>query len=323
LRVKLQSPLGVAERVLDQTSDAVKARLAAIHDDEAALKEVESLRVQQLADVTRDLRLRLAEAERPLVELEKRGDAHLEQALRTGAALGLLDGSRTAAAFRQEVLLGLGAAADKRAEGVVEAIVTGEARLWPAVVERLERRRAVHGARFPGMATAPASDRARLVQALARDCHRALDGFDAAGESARLGAAGRTAAWATLWLAAAALLAAGLGLARAPTTGAALPWLGGALALGAAALLPLGTLRARERRRFAEAASGLRQRFVAALRSGFERELEASQKRVQDSIAPFGRHVRAEGERVRGQAYEVAARRKDVDALRAQVAALR
>jgi small GTP-binding protein len=323
LRVKLQSPLGVAERVLDQTSDAVKARLAAIHDDEAALKEVESLRVQQLADVTRDLRLRLAEAERPLVELEKRGDAHLEQALRTGAALGLLDGSRTAAAFRQEVLLGLGAAADKRAEGVVEAIVTGEARLWPAVVERLERRRAVHGARFPEMATAPASDRARLVQALARDCHRALDGFDAAGESARLGAAGRTAAWATLWLAAAALLAAGLGLARAPTTGAALPWLGGALALGAAALLPLGTLRARERRRFAEAASGLRQRFVAALRSGFERELEASQKRVQDSIAPFGRHVRAEGERVRGQAYEVAARRKDVDALRAQVAALR
>ena len=171
--------------------------------------------------------------------------------------------------------------------------------------------------------TALASDRARLVQALARDCHRALDSFDAAGESARLGDAARTAAWATLGLAGAALLVLGLGLARAATPGAALPWIGGALALGAVALLPLGTLRTSERRRFATAASGLRQRFVAALRSGFERELEASQKRVQDAIAPFGRHVRAESERVRGQAHEVGSRRKDVDALRAQVTALR
>ena len=67
----------------------------------------------------------------------------------------------------------------------------------------------------------------------------------------------------------------------------------------------------------------MRQRFVAALRSGFERELEASQQRVQDAMEPFIRHVRSEIERLRGQAYELGARRKDVEALRGQIAAMR
>jgi small GTP-binding protein len=324
LRVKLQSPLGVAERVLDQTESAVKTRLGVVNEDEAALKEVEVLRVQQLADATRDLRLRLAEAERPFVELEKRGDAHLEQALRTTGTLRLLDASRTAKGYRQEVLAGLAAAVDRRAEGVVDAIVTGEGRLWPAVAERLERRRKAHGTRLDGpKLQAPVPDRSRLVQALGRDCHRALDGFDAAAESARLGGVARIAALATLLLGGAALAAAGLALARASTGGAALPWLAAALALGVAALLPLGLLRSSERRRFAQTAASVRQRFADALRSGFERELEASQQRVQDAVAPFSRHVRSEIERLRGQAFEVGARRRDVEALRAQIAAMR
>jgi small GTP-binding protein len=324
LRVKLQSPLGVAERVLDQTEAAVRARLATVNEDEAALKEVEVLRVQQLADATRDLRLRLAEAERPFVELEKRGDAHLERTLGAAGTLGLLDASRTAKGYRQEVLAGLAAAVDRRAEGVVDAIVTGEARLWPAVVERIERRRKAPGTRLTGpKLQAPAPDRSRLVQSVGRDCHRALDGFDAAAESARLGGAARLAALATLLLVGIALAAAALGLVRASSPGGAAPWLVAAAVLGMAALAPLRLLRARERRRFAETASTVRQRFVAALRSGFERELEASQQRVQDAMEPFIRHVRSEIERLRGQAYELGARRKDVEALRGQIAAMR
>ena len=51
--------------------------------------------------------------------------------------------------------------------------------------------------------------------------------------------------------------------------------------------------------------------------------LEASQQRVQDAMEPFIRHVRSEIERLRGQAYELGARRKDVEALRGQIAAMR
>jgi hypothetical protein len=67
----------------------------------------------------------------------------------------------------------------------------------------------------------------------------------------------------------------------------------------------------------------VRQQLGAALRSGFERELDASQRRVQEAAAPFGRFVVSEAERLRGQSYELGARRKDMDALRTRIAALR
>jgi hypothetical protein len=219
---------------------------------------------------------------------------------------------------------GLQAAVDKRAEGLVDALVAADGRLWPVVVERLERRRAVHGARMPGPAVkAPASDRARSLQALTRDCHRILEGYDAAREGAHLAAAARRAAWATLLLPSAAVVVAALALARTGTSTSALVGVAVAAALALAGLAPLPLLRGRERRRLAEAASALRQRLSSALRSGFERELDASQKRVQEAVAPFGRFVRSEAERLRGVAQELEARRKDLDALRARVAALR
>jgi hypothetical protein len=67
----------------------------------------------------------------------------------------------------------------------------------------------------------------------------------------------------------------------------------------------------------------VRQRFGAALRTGFERELAASQQRAQEAAAPFSRFVRSEAEKLRGQAYELTARRKDMNALRTRIAALR
>jgi small GTP-binding protein len=324
LRVKLQSPVGVAERALTGTADATKARLAATAEDEATLKEIDTQLLQHLQDLTRDLRLRLSEAEKPLVELEKRGQDHLDETLRLGGTLALLDAGRTASGFRQEVLAGLATAIDKRVEGVVDALVTGETRLWPTVVARLERRRAAHGARLPAPAgAAPPTDRARLLQALGRDCHRALESYGAAAESSRLGAAARRAAWATLLLPLLAVAAAALVVARGEAGTGAVIGLAAAAALAAAGLLPLALLRGRERRRLSEAVAGLRQRVSAALRSGYERELDASQKRVQEAVAPFGRFVRSESERLRGQSHELAGRRKELDALRARIAGLR
>ena len=324
VRVKLQSPLGVAERVIEGASDAATRRLAAVAEDEAALKEIDALLVHHLQDLTRDLRLRLSEAEKPVLDLEKRGEEFLERTLRPGGILALVDGERTAAGFRQEVFAGLDAAVDKRVEGVADAIVAGETRLWPAVVERLNRRRATHGTRAPGAAPeAPPSDRPRLLQALGRECRRALEGYDAREQASRLASAARGAAWATLLLPMAAIVVAALAVAQTETATGAVLGVVATVGIAAAGLLPLPLLLRREKRRLGEAVGGLGQRLGTALRTGFERELEASQKRIQEAVAPFGRFVRAEGERLRAQSQELKARRQDLDALRARIAGLR
>ena len=147
LRVKLESPLGVADRAIEVAASGAKSRLATLAEDEAALKEVEGLIAQHLQETARDQRVRVSEAEKPLLELETRGDAFLDRTLRLPRALSLLDREQTAALFRQDVMGGLQAAIEKRADGLADAVAAADARLWPTVVERVNKRSETHASR--------------------------------------------------------------------------------------------------------------------------------------------------------------------------------
>jgi small GTP-binding protein len=324
LHLKLLSPVGTALRVLDGTAAAARERLGVVEADEAALREIESQLVQHLQELSRDFRLRLADVDKPFVELEKRGASFLERTLRGVRIPALLDRQGIAGAFRQEVFGGLAAAIDKRTEGIVDALVAGEARLWPAVVERLKRRRAAHGTRAPGPdVQGPSLARARSLQALEREAHRALESRDPEEEGLRFAGAARWAAVATLLLPLAGVALAAASVAHADTPARAVAGVLAAVAVAAAGLLPLPTLLRREKGRLEEMVAGLRQGLTAALRVGFERELQAGQKRVKDAVAPFGGFVRAEGELLRALSADLERRRRDLSALRARIEASR
>jgi small GTP-binding protein len=323
VRLKLLSPVGVALRVLESVAASAKGRLAVVEADEAALREIDGLLVQHLQEQSREFRLRVAELDKPLAELEKRGASFLEERLRVARAPALLDRQGIARSFRQEVLDGLPPAIDKRVEGVVDAAVAGEARLWPEVVERLKRRRAAHGDGAGPEVRAQPVNRARPLETLQRECRRALDGWDADGEGRRLAGAARWAAAATLLAPLLGLAAAAATLAGTQTTGATLAGIVAAALLVAAGLLPMPALLRREKARLAEGVEALRQRLATALRAGFERELQAGQRRLKDASAPFGGLVRAEAERVRALSAEIEGRRRDLAALRSRVEAVR
>jgi small GTP-binding protein len=324
VRIKLLSPVGTALRVLDATAAAAKERLVVVDADEAALREIDSQLVQHLQELSRDFRLRLAEAEKPFAELEKKGASFLERTLRVARIPALLDRSAVAGVFRQEVFGGLAAAVEKRTEGVVDALVTGEARLWPAVVERLKRRRAAHGTRAPGPdVQGPSLARARSVQALDREAHRVLDASDLEAEGLRLAAAARWAAAATVLLPLAGVAIGAVSFARADPPARALVGVLAAAVVAAAGFLPLAALLRREKERLEDTVGRLRQGLAAALRTGFERELQAGQKRVKDAVAPFGAFVHTEGERLRSLSEELERRRLNLSALRSRIEASR
>ena len=326
LRVKLQSALGAAERAADGAAEGVKSRLSLVTEDEATLKEIDNQLLQQLQDQTRDFRLRLSEAERPIVELEKRGQTWLDETMRVTGALGLLDADRMAAGFRQEVVAGFETALDKRVEGVVDALVAGEGRLWPALVERLERRRAAHGGRLPG----GARDGARSGQgeaaagALAATAAARSRASTRPAFGSRLGRAARGAAWATLLLPLAAVGDGGPGRGadrdrdgrdrrRAGDDGARHR---GARAAPAAAPSRGAAALPRPRPR---CASGSGRRCARASSASWTRARRASRKRPRPSRASCA--PRPSG--CAGRPTSSAARRKDLDALRTRIAALR
>jgi small GTP-binding protein len=324
VRLKLLNPLGVASRVLDRAAASLAERLAVLDGDAATLREIESQLKVHREGLGRDLRGRLVEVEKPLLEYQVRGEEFLGERLRPGGLVSLLDRDGVRRAFERNVVDGLATGVEKRLDAVADALVAGEARLWPAVAARLRRRQAVHGPRVPGLVTeTPPLDRARVLEAIRREAQRALESDDAGTEGRRLaGGARRAGAWTALLLlgaAASGVTAVVLGDATSTRLAAALA----AAAVVAGSLLLLLAAGRREMARFVSHVAVLRQRLAAALRAGVDRELEASRQRVVESIEPYARFVRSETERLRAQAAELEPHRQGLGSLRARIDALR
>ena len=82
----------------------MRERLALLKDDYATLEEVESqLQVYQ-DDLTRDFEFRMADIDKILLEMERRGHDYFDDTLRIGRVMDLLNRSRIQQGFEQRVV---------------------------------------------------------------------------------------------------------------------------------------------------------------------------------------------------------------------------
>jgi small GTP-binding protein len=323
LRLKLQSPTGVAARVLDAAFALAGERLAALDADKKALREVDERMSAHREDFLRDCRPRLSELEKAALEAEKRGEAFLDSHLRLVGVLGLTSVDQTRADFEHEVAGPLGPLVERKVDGIAEALSGAEARLWPAVTEALRARQALLGARLPGGVTEPRPpDRTRRLAALRREAQRAQEAASPREEARRLARAARAMALASLLLVLAAFGLGAFAFALDSRDAAAAAGLGAGLLAAAGLLLP-SLQRRRERARLSEWSSTLGQRLSTGLRSAVERELDGARQAVSEAGAPLARFVRSEEERLRAQRAELEGLRNSLGLLRARVEGLR
>lgn len=323
LRLKLLNPIGVASRVLDGAGAVVKERRTVIAGDTATLSEIEGQLALEREESARDLRLRVAEVEKPLQDLERRGEEFLEGRLRLGGILDLAGRERTRTAFERDVGASLVPVVERRAEAIVDALVAGEMRLLPVVSERVRRRATLHPERMPGIVPRmPAPDRARPLAAVRREVARGLESYDPRKQALRIAGTARALAAATaLFLVGAVVL--GLAAFASAERGTRVALLAAAGVMAAAGLVFLPVCRRRERARLASRVAEVRQKLTTALRATVEREVEASHKRVTEAMAPYARFVRAEAERLRAQQEELSSLQQGMERLRARVESLR
>ena len=323
VRLKLLSPLGVANRVAGDAQKAVAARRALLREDEALLQEIEGQLARQRSELARDLRPRLAEMEKPLLDFAERGRLFIDEALRFGRAPALLRRDGIEAAFTREVATDLFPAIEKRLETVVAGLATTEARPWTALFSRLEQRQDVHAGRLgPVPAGAFMFDRGRLLKELKRDAQRLLEGDE------HRGAGRRVAQWAwlgalgtVLFLGAAAVL--GLAAVFAPTNAARVMALGAAAILTGIGVAWLGSRRSRAQGELASRVSELRQKLGAGLAATLDKESEQGRQRAQVAIEPYLFFVRSESELLVGQHHELAAQGEGLRALETRIESLR
>lgn len=321
IRLKLLNPLGVGIALTERHTRAVKERAALLKDDFATLDEVESQLAVYQADLMRDFGFRISDIDRILLEMEKRGHEFFDDTMRIARVMDLLNRSRVQQGFEQHVVGEAPRDIERKVSELVDWLVDADLRQWQDVTRHLAERRRQYRDRIVGDSDSGRflSDRSRLLESVNRESQKVIDSFDRRKEARELADDARNAV-----AAAAAVSAGGVGLGAIVTiaaTTAAADVTGIIMASVIAALgffiLPAKRERAKEqmRRKIAD----VRQRLSDALHEQFAKEIQKSGDRIRESIAPYSRFVRAEGEKLQATEQELHAIAGELASLRARI----
>jgi hypothetical protein len=167
------------------------------------------------------------------------------------------------------------------------------------VDEHLQRRRQVHADRIVGrVGRSFDQDRTRLLDTVGRAAQRSVESYDREGEARRMADSVQVAVAGT------ALVEVGaIGLGAVITHLAASAAVDATGILAASMVAVLGLFIIPNRRRDAKSdlrakIAGMREQLMTSLTTQFDREIEGSVHRIQESIAPYTRFVRAERDRL-------------------------
>ncbi|MEP6916963.1 MAG: dynamin family protein [Acidobacteriota bacterium] len=307
VHLKLLNPLGVGAAVTDRHAAVVRERADLLKDDFATLDEVERQLTTYQDDLTRDFQFRIADIDKILLEMEKRGHAYFDDTMRIGRVMDLLNRSRVQQGFEQQVVADAPQQIERKVGELVDWLVDADLRQWQDVTKHLAQRRRQYENRIVGGAEAGQFhyDRTRLIDSVGRESQRVVDSYDRQKEARELADGARDAVAAAAAISAGAV---GLGaiVAIAATTAAADVTgiiMASVLAVIGFFILPAKREQAKEemRRKVAD----VRERLSSALHEQLTKEIGRSGVRIRESIAPYSRFIRSEGEKLRATEQEL------------------
>jgi small GTP-binding protein len=324
LRLKLLNPLGVGTRLTEKYLGEADSRMASLKTDLDLLANVDSQLKFYQEDMQRNFGYRMADIDNILLGMEKRGREFFDETFRLGRVFDLLSKPRIQREFEHRVVADLPRQTEEKVTALIDWLVESELRQWQAIHQHLSGRRREQRERIVGNLGLGnfSYDRDRLVEGVAREARRVVDGYDRDREAKTVADHARTAVAAS-----AALEAGALGLGALVTTLAttAAADVTGILMAGLVAAVGLFIIPARRRRgkaKLNEKMSALRTQLSDSLRGQFEREIQNSLQRIQEAIAPYTRFVRAErekseemGKRLKDLSLEIEGLKKKLESL--------
>jgi small GTP-binding protein len=297
VHLKLVNPLGVATSLAERHAGVVRERLALLKDDFTTLEDVERQLTVYADDLSRDLELRMADIDRILLEMERRGYDFFDETLRIGRVMDLLNRTRVQQAFEQQVVADAPQQIERKVGELVDWLVDMDLRQWQAVTAHLAERRRQYRNRIVGDdSTRFHYDRTRLLESVGRASQQVVDSYDRRREAAEIADGARNAVAAAAAVSAGALGFGAVVAAIASTAAADFTGLIAASLVATLGFFIIPAKRQRAKDELREKVGALRARLSAALREQFGREISKSGDRIRESVAPYSRFVRAEGD---------------------------
>jgi small GTP-binding protein len=301
VQLKLLNPLGVGAAVTSRLAIAVQERTAMLKEDFATLDAVEGQLAMYQKDLLRDFEFRLSDIDRILLEMEKRGQDYFDDTMRLGRVMDLLNRSRMQQGFEHQVIADAPQQIERKVGELVDWLVDADLRQWQDVTRHLAQRRRQYEDRIVGEADSGRFnyDRTRLLDSVSRESQRAIDTYDRRKEANDLADGARNAVAAAGAVSAGALGLGAIVTLAATTTAADVTGIMMASLLAALGFFILPAKREKGKQEMRGKIAAVRQRLSDALHEQFAREIAKSGEHILESIGPYSRFVRAEGEKLR------------------------
>jgi small GTP-binding protein len=298
VRLKFFSPLGVMQRLLDQTQASLEQRTQLLAEDARTVGTIDEQLQLYREDMEKNFSHRLGQIENIVLEMRVRGDHFFDDTIRLTRILDLIQSEHIRAEFEREVVGDSATRIDQAVQELIDWLVEHEHRLWQDVMEYLDRRRQVsmrqHGEMLGTVSRQFDYNRRTLLQSVARTATGVVNTYDRQAEAQELsenlrGAVTQTAIAGASGIGLGAAIVAFIGTAAADVSGI----LAG-MAILSVGLYIIPARRKRAKQDFETKMEELRTRLHRSIAEQFHKELNNSLQRVQESIAPYTRFVRAE-----------------------------
>ena len=321
-RLKLLNPLGVGLKLVKKQLASAGHDLDSLQEDQQLLDDIQRQMVYYDEDMQRTFQARMSEIDNVLYGMENRGNAFFDEYIRFGRIPDLIRSSKIEKAFEEQVVADSPKQIERQVDELIDWMVEQDLRQWTAVADHMAQRRDAYDNRVVGQAGPKegtlAYDRQRLINSIGLATEKAVASYDRDKEAEQIAEAARTAVFNT------GLAGIGVGIGVAIAAAAHVVWLDvtGILAGLTAAALGLFILPSRRRKakkELAEKLAALRHDLTTSLTEQFEREMRRGAQRIEDTIAPFARFVRAENERLTAQRDELVEIEAHIVGLQAQL----
>ena len=194
-QLKLLNPLGVAVAVAQRQLTSLRDRRALLKDDFTTLEQVEDqLKVYQ-RDMERDFELRMADVEKVLLEMERRGHQFFDDTMRIGRVMDLLNRSRVQEAFERQVVAEAPQQIERKIGELIDWMIDSDVRHWQGVNAHLARRRQQYAGQIIDNPDSERfhHDRRRMIDSVGREAQQVIDTYDRQKEASDLADGARNA----------------------------------------------------------------------------------------------------------------------------------
>ena len=292
LRLKLSSPLGVAQRLADRYLASAESRQALLREDVATVRTIEAQLAAYEADMRRSFKYHLSHVDNVLYAMADRGNRFFDETIRIQRVFDLVNADRVRGMFERQVVADTAAQVEAHTHELIDWLVQEDFQQWQAVTEYLNKRVAHHEGRMVGKVEGKFEyNRQALLASVGRSASEIVSSYDKEGEARELADSVQMALAQTAIVEVGAVGLGALVLALLSTTVADVTGVLAASVLAALGFYVLPNKRRQAKNNLQAKIIDLRARLGETITAQFENELARSLQRIREAIRPYTRFV--------------------------------